>query len=79
MSHEQVELIASAAVHFLTSNEVPPCCDLLKLQSNCNAFAVVTAQQLGTFGLASGVSTGTVTTDPPQLVPELINDALSIL
>ena len=38
--------------------------------------AVRTIQQVAIFGSTSGVSTGTVTTDPLQLLPELINDAL---
>ena len=41
--------------------------------------AVRTIQQVAIFGSTSGVSTDTVATDPPQLSPELINAALSIL
>ena len=41
--------------------------------------AVRTIQQVAIFGSTSGVSTDTVATDPPQLSPELINDALNTI
>ena len=41
--------------------------------------AVRTIQQVAIFCSTSGVSTDTVATDPLQPLPELINDALSIL
>ena len=41
--------------------------------------ATICQQRLLVSGGSSGVSTDTVTTDPPQLVPELINAALSML